>query len=79
MNAFLASGSLSRSLVQRFDVQRPLADLAVASEDAQRLAEALWQVYQQKGSMAVLVKGSRSARMERVVEALVKLASQSAN
>lgn len=79
VDAFLASGSLSRSLVQRFDVQRPLADLAVASEDAQRLAEALWQVYQQKGSMAVLVKGSRSARMERVVEALVKLASQSAN
>jgi UDP-N-acetylmuramyl pentapeptide synthase len=43
------------------------------------LAEVLWQLYQQKGSLAVLVKGSRSARMERVVEALVTLASQSVN
>jgi UDP-N-acetylmuramoyl-tripeptide--D-alanyl-D-alanine ligase len=79
VNAFLASGPLSGSLVQRFDVQQPSADVALASEDAQRLAEALWQLYQQKGSMAVLVKGSRSARMERVVEALVTLASQSVN
>jgi UDP-N-acetylmuramoyl-tripeptide--D-alanyl-D-alanine ligase len=79
VNAFLASGPLSASLVQRFDVQQPLANVALASEDTQRLAEVLWQLYQQKGSLAVLVKGSRSARMERVVEALVTLASQSVN
>lgn len=77
VKAFLASGPLSASLVQRFEGQQHLADVALASEEPQRLAEALWQAYQQTGSMAVLVKGSRSARMERVVEALVDLATHS--
>lgn len=69
VNAFLASGPLSELLVSRFGG-------GTANDSPEVLADALWQAYQQRGSLAVLVKGSRSARMERVVEALMARASR---
>lgn len=69
VKCFLASGLLSDVLVRRFGS-------GTASESPEVLAEALWQAYQQQPSMAVLVKGSRSARMERVVEALLSRMNQ---
>ncbi len=47
--------------------------LGLASDDPNELAQLIWQRYQQQPSLAVLVKGSRASKMERVVEAALSL------
>lgn len=44
---------------------------SVAEDDPEILAQWIWQTYQRQGSLAVLVKGSRSSRMERVIDCLM--------
>jgi len=72
VNRLLASGEMGGSLIARFGC-------GCASDDYEQLAEVLWQDYQQESSLAVLIKGSRSARMEGVVEALIRRAESAAS
>jgi UDP-N-acetylmuramoyl-tripeptide--D-alanyl-D-alanine ligase len=62
-----AMGSFATGMVDTFGS-------GVVAEDVDVIAQQLWQTYLQSGSVAVLVKGSRSSKMERVVMALEALA-----
>ncbi len=63
VSQLLASGLYKESCVSHFGV-------GIADDCPDVLAQHIWQLYQQQPSLAVLVKGSRSSKMERVVAAL---------
>jgi len=63
VSQLLASGCYKERCVAHFG-------RGIADDDPQVLAQRIWQIYQQQPSLAVLVKGSRSSKMERVVVAL---------
>lgn len=69
VTAFYAMGNDADQLVAHFGSDG-------AYEDPVQLAQAIYAHYHEVGDVAVLVKGSRSSRMERVVEALVAIHNQ---
>lgn len=69
VRAFYAMGKEADKLATQFGD-------GVAYDDATQLAQAVSAHYQEIGDVAVLVKGSRSSRMERVVEALIAMNNQ---
>lgn len=63
VSQFCAAGAYKDACVTRFGS-------GLADDCPDVLAQRIWQLYQQQQSLAVLVKGSRSSKMERVVAAL---------
>jgi UDP-N-acetylmuramoyl-tripeptide--D-alanyl-D-alanine ligase len=66
VSQLFASGIYKQRCVEQFG-------LGVANDSPQVLAQRIWQVYQLQPSLAVLIKGSRSSKMERVVVALQQI------
>jgi UDP-N-acetylmuramoyl-tripeptide--D-alanyl-D-alanine ligase len=66
---FCAAGAYKDACVTRFGS-------GLADDCPDVLAQGIWQLYQQQPSLAVLVKGSRASKMERVVAALLVLVEE---
>lgn len=66
VSQFCAAGVYKDACVTRFGS-------GLADDCPDVLAQRIWQLYQQQPSLAVLVKGSRSSKMERVVAVLLVL------
>jgi UDP-N-acetylmuramoyl-tripeptide--D-alanyl-D-alanine ligase len=68
VDVLFASGDYAQLMVARFGG-------GLADDSPQILADAIWQRFLKTSSLAVLVKGSRSSKMERVIEAICALAA----
>lgn len=66
VSQLLVSGAHKENCIAHFG-------LGLAEDDPQILAQRIWHNYRSQPSLAVLVKGSRSSKMERVVVALQQI------